>query len=258
MILNPDLIVANNDFSIAYNDWAQLWDLPMTPPREMGWYQRKKSRYFAIYNELATQAAKLLDIDPFWLTVQTQLIESFNVESEADRLQLAVQVEHLIAKLAQKYAQLGLDWKPVIFIKNNAGTYGLAVTQVTSHQQILEWTYRQRKKIKAAKSGRIVKEIIIQEGIPSEIRFQDHPAEHVIYMVGCQTVGSFYRYHPEKTHIESLNAPGGYFYPILNQQIRGQFIDWVAKIGLLAMGHEAQYMGVRYKTFATNLCTSIT
>src|SRR5690606_16967865 len=47
---NPQIIVSNNDFSEAHADWAKTVQLPINPPRELGWYQRKKSNYFKFYN----------------------------------------------------------------------------------------------------------------------------------------------------------------------------------------------------------------
>ena len=48
----PDLIISNNDFSLSLQDWGQQMTKPMNPPRGLGWYQRKKSRYFKNYNQL--------------------------------------------------------------------------------------------------------------------------------------------------------------------------------------------------------------
>ena len=75
----PDLIVSNNDFSEAHEEWAKGVTLPINPPRELGWYQRKKSRYFNHYNRLATEFANMNGFDPFLLTVRTQVNEKFEL-----------------------------------------------------------------------------------------------------------------------------------------------------------------------------------
>ena len=41
---NPDLVISNNDFSLSLSEWAEQNSKPTNPPRELGWYQRKKSR----------------------------------------------------------------------------------------------------------------------------------------------------------------------------------------------------------------------
>jgi glutamate--cysteine ligase len=55
----PDVVISNNDFSESYEEWGKI-DSFMNPPRELGWYQRKKSNYFKHYNALATEFANLI------------------------------------------------------------------------------------------------------------------------------------------------------------------------------------------------------
>jgi glutamate--cysteine ligase len=194
----PDIIISNNDFSQDLALWAHSWDLPMTPPREMGWYQRQKSSYFKIYNELASELAHTLDLDPFWLRVETELFDSFNIDDSQSQKKLAYKVDEFLEKIAQQYSYHHITHKPTVFIKNNAGTYGLGVTQVQSGQEILTWSYRQRKKMKAVKGGGKIRQLILQEGVPTQTRYQGFSAESVVYMGGCKPVGHFLRYHPKK------------------------------------------------------------
>jgi len=250
----PDLIVSNNDFSQSLETWALEWSLGITPPRELGWYQRQKSRYFSIYNELAIELSDILKIDPFWLQVRTELFESFDVETAQSQKDLAQRVEIMLSNLKQEYQKLGITHRPVIFIKNNAGTYGLAVTKVHSGQEVIDWGYRHRKKMKAAKAGRRVNQLILQEGVPTEVQYQGATAEPVIYMVGCQTVGYFFRYHSQKQSDESLNSPGAQYKSFPVSSLRGSSSEWVAKLGLIAIGFEAQKMNISFKGFHKNPC----
>lgn len=260
---DPQFILSNNDFSEAYEDWARSLTIPMNPPRELGWYQRRKSRYFAFYNELVEEFCSLCGIDPFLLNVKTEVFRRFDLTDEEAMKALASQVDAFIADLRKAYEQHGVKTEPHVFIKNNSGTYGLAVMQARSGAEVLEWNYKARKKMKAAKGGRNVTEVIIQEGIPSRIQSEGATAEPVIYMVGCELAGGFLRAHAEKTSIESLNSPGAVYKRLcvsdLNVALEGAPLEnvygWSARLGLLAIGMEAREMGVQFKNYRKKECS---
>jgi glutamate--cysteine ligase len=62
--------------------------------------------------------------------------------------------------------------------------------------------------------GRLVTEVIIQEGVPTYERINDAVAEPVVYMIDRYVVGGFYRVHAERGADESLTAPGSRFVPL--------------------------------------------
>lgn len=261
----PDLVISNNDFSLALAEWGDQLQLPLNPPRELGWYQRKKSRYFEDYNSLVNTFSEIIGTDPFLMRVETELFENFDINSDQSRDQLADRVDQFLAKLQQKYAQEKIDQKPFAFVKNNAGTYGLGVIKVSSGQEVKEWTYKSRKKMKAAKGGRDVEEVIIQEGIPSVVTSDEASAEPVIYMVGCELAGGFLRTHSEKSSTESLNSPGAVYKKLCVTDLldnrqgcpKENVYGWSAKLGLLAIGREAQQMKVQFKGYRKAECGSI-
>ncbi|MNY35545.1 Glutamate-cysteine ligase [compost metagenome] len=163
----------------------------------------------------------------------------------------------MIARLREEYKKRGITQEPFVFVKNNAGTYGLAVIRVGSGAEVLDWSYKSRKKMKAAKGGRDVEEVIIQEGIPSVVQADGASAEPVIYMIGCELAGGFLRTHSEKSSTDSLNSPGAVYKRLCvsdlaintpgcqNENVYG----WTAKIGLLAIGHEAQELKAEFKGY---------
>ena len=262
---NPDLVISNNDFSLALADWSDQNSKPTNPPRELGWYQRQKSRYFKHYNYLVDQFSEVAEIDPFLLRVETEEFLNFDINDENSRIALADKVQIFLDKLTISYKTRGIEQKPFCFVKNNAGTYGLAVIKVSSAEEIKEWTYKNRKKMKAAKGGRDVEEVIIQEGIPSIVKADGASAEPVIYMIGCELAGGFLRSHAEKSETESLNSPGAVYKKLCvtdliddrmnrpNENVYG----WTAKLGLLAIGLEAQEMKILYKDYNKASCGSI-
>lgn len=258
----PDLIISNNDFSEAYTEWAQtVVDIPMNPPHELGWFQRKKSTYFKYYNQLVKEFAQIAKIDPFLLEVETELFENFDIGDEKSREALALRVDAMLAKLREDYQKRGISQEPFVFVKNNAGTYGLAVIRVGSGDEVRAWSYKSRKKMKAAKGGRDVEEVIIQEGIPSIVEADGASAEPVIYMIGCDLAGGFLRTHSEKNSTESLNSPGAVYKRLCVSDLVEKPEDcpmenvygWTAKLGLLAIALEAKELGAHFKGYHSKL-----
>ncbi len=252
-----DLIISNNDFSQSYEDWGEGLQTPMNPAREMGWYQRKKSTHFKYYNQLANEFAKIIGIDPWVLTVRTETYSSHDILSDEGVQGLAKTVDAMILKIREDYKARHISEEPVIFIKNNSGTYGLGVSSVSSGQDVLAWNSKARKQMKVSKGKRSVEEVIIQEGIRSAIRTDVGTAEPTIYMVGCDLVGGFLRAHAERSSEESLNSPGAVYQKLcvsdLNINVEGKPMEnvygWVARLSSLAIGLEIEEMGVRFRGY---------
>lgn len=244
----PDLIISNNDFSIDYKDWANELLVPLNPARELGWYQRSKYIHFKKYNEIATEFANLLGQDPFKFTVETEIFENFDVSSDESKKKLAKIADDMLARIKKNYEERNIKAEPVVFIKNDSGTYGLAVNHVKSGDEVLAWNYKAKKKMKAAKGGRKVENVIIQEGIPSTIKFEDSTAEPVIYLVGCSLIGGFLRTHKEKGESESLNSPGAVYKRLCMSDLKvdrsehplENVYGFIAKLSSLAVAMEAE------------------
>lgn len=262
----PDLIISNNDFSESHEEWAQTVTLPVNPPRELGWYQRKKSRYFAHYNDLVNEFCEVAGLDPFLMRVETEEFSDFEIENPESRLKLAAQVDAFLAKLKKEYVARGIQQEPFAFVKNNAGTYGLGVVRVTSGSEVKDWNNKSRKKMKAAKGGREIDEVIIQEGIPSVLTADGATAEPVVYMIGCELAGGFLRTHAEKDGTESLNSPGAVYKKMCVSDLavdpkgcpKENVYGWSAKLGLLAIAREAREMGVSFKNYTPMPCGAST
>lgn len=258
----PNLIISNNDFSKSYLEWAKDIHQPLNPPRELGWYQRKKSRYFEHYNELASSFANVLQVDPWQFTVTTDLLSDFDVAEEKSRFQLAEKVQGVLDRTQKKYDEYGIKEKPFAFVKNNSGTYGLGVIQVNSAEEAAQLNYKSKKKMKAAKGGREVDEVIIQEGVPSIVKSENSTAEPTLYMLGCQLAGGFLRTHKEKSERESLNSPGAVYMRLcvsdLEINAEGKPLEnvygWIARLGVLAIGRETRSMGVSYQDYLLKKC----
>lgn len=254
----PDLIISNNDFSSEYEEWAKDLDIPMNPPRELGWYRRRKDSFFRIYNELAAEFCEKLKIDPWLMQVETELYAHFDVDSEESRDELSAKAQGLFTRIKKNYQAHGIDREPFLFVKNNSGTYGLGVVPVKNPEEIKSWNYKARKKMKAAKGGREITEVIIQEGVPTTTQGESgQTAEPVIYMIGCHLAGGFLRTHDEKGAEESLNSPGAVYQRLCVSDLelkmegrpRENTYGWVAKLAFLAVAIEAKELGVEFKNY---------
>lgn len=254
----PDLVISNNDFSVEYEEWSKGLETPMNPPRELGWYRRRKERFFKVYNELTAEFCTLLGLDPWTLQVETEVFSHFDIDDEQSRDALAEKAGEIYARIKKKYEAHGIEREPFLFVKNNAGTYGLGVVMVKHPDDIRSWNYKARKKMKAAKGGREITEVIIQEGIPTTVQDSaGKTAEPVIYMIGCQPAGGFLRAHGEKGDDDSLNSPGAAFQKLciadLQVKMEGCPMEnsygWIARLAFLSIALEARELDIDFKSY---------
>jgi glutamate--cysteine ligase len=81
-------------------------------------------------------------------------------------------------------------------------------------REVRELTSQQREKISVVKDGQMVRDIIIQEGVPTFESIKDAVAEPVVYMIDRYVVGGFYRVHAERGIDQNLNTPGSQLVPL--------------------------------------------
>ena len=240
-----DLIISNNDFSTDYSLPKQI---PCTPLPVMGWKHRRKQDFFSHYNKIAEEFASLIAIEPWHLTVETRLFAPFLVTSRENLQNLQREAEDFLKKL-KKNSPAQIKEPPFLFLKNNSGTYGLGITTISSPEEVEHWNYKTRKRMKAAKGGGGIRELIIQEGIPTSLADREGlTAEPVIYMVGSQLAGGFLRSHGRKDEKSNLNSPGSVYKRLcvsdLEIQVKGHVMEnvygWVGRLGLLAVLEEME------------------
>ncbi len=252
-----DLIICNNDFSEARQDWVKNLKTPMNPPYTLGWHRRQKSVFFEWYNQLAGEFAQVIDLSPQVIQVSTEKFTAFDVNDSQSREKLAVRVDQFIAHLEKKYFDLQWNQKPFVFIKHNSGTYGMGILTAKSGDEIRNWNAKLRKKMKSAKGGQMVAEVIIQEGIPTRIVTDNETAEPTIYMIGCHLAGGFLRAHSQKGPDENLNSPGAVFKRLcvsdLKVNVAGAPMEnvygWLAKLGFLALAHEIKQLETKFNGY---------
>ncbi|MEO8977117.1 MAG: glutamate--cysteine ligase, partial [Casimicrobiaceae bacterium] len=184
------------------------------PPLSAGWYNRKKSHHFDIYRKVAREFAALLDIDPWLVDPYFGACSAVSFHDRDGEECLATNVAAVLARVAAKYREYGIDEKPFVIVKADAGTYGMGIMTVHDASEVIGLNRKQRNKMAVVKEGLEVTSVIIQEGVPTYESIDDAIAEPVVYMMDRFVVGGFYRVHTGRGKDENLNAPGAQFVPL--------------------------------------------
>jgi glutamate--cysteine ligase len=209
-----DLVFSNNDFTTGLPGPLRGTSVPIVPDPELGWDHRSKAKHFRLYNHLASEVAGLMGLDPWHLTVRTTEVRDLDFKKRDGLDRLAGIVEEMLATIREESRRHGVDEEPRVFIKDDAGTYGMGITVATSPDDVMTLNSRARQKMDKGKYGHKVDSVIVQEAIPTTERVEGHPAEPVLYMIGGRPIGAFLRVHPEKGDTENLNQPGMRFLPV--------------------------------------------
>lgn len=224
----PDLILINNDFSTHFPNILKDIDQPVIPPVEVGWHSRRKNIHFDFYNSLVDEFCKIFNMDSNIFQLKTELIKNINVEEYDDRLKVANLINDLKSRIGSEQN---------IFIKSNSGTYGMSVMQVNEGSQFLNLNRSGKKKMKVSKGGKLLSDLIVQEGVDSIFGKK----EPVYYLIDCEVSGAFYRVNDNKSSRDNLNTRGMYFEPISESGLNPT-ISIISQIGSLATGLEIQHL----------------
>ena len=212
---DPCAILLNNDLSAGIPEILQnLHEQFVLPPLHAGWAVRRKSNHFAAYDEVATNFAKEIGIDPWRINPAFSVCRSINFHERQGEECLAANVAAVLDLVREKYKEYEINETPYVVVKADAGTYGMGVMTVRDADEVIALNRKQRNKMSVVKEGLEVSEVLIQEGVHSFETLNDAVAEPVIYMIDRYVVGGFYRVHTGRGKDETLNAPGMHFEPL--------------------------------------------
>jgi len=212
----PCVVLLNNDLSSGQPELLTGLDQPVVPPLYMGWATRLKSQHFAHYRQICKEFSQVVDIDPWLVDPLFRQCGEINFMKREGEACLQANIENLFVDIEAKYKEYGIDRKPFVIVKADAGTYGMAIMTVRDPAEITNLNRKQRTRMAASKGGQDVTKVIIQEGVYTfETWGPEHAvAEPVIYMIDRFVVGGFYRVHKERGQDENLNSPGMHFEPL--------------------------------------------
>ncbi|MEI7464593.1 MAG: glutamate--cysteine ligase [Burkholderiales bacterium] len=212
---DPCTILLNNDLSAGIPKVLEnLHEQYLLPPLHAGWALRRKTNHFAAYEEVAKKFAKLLGMDPWLINPLFAGCGEVNFTNGTGADCLMSSAEALLVKIRRKYKEYGIQEKPFIIVKADAGTYGMGIMTVRDPKDLVDLNRRSRNKMSVIKDGQEVTEVILQEGVPTYERVNDAVAEPVVYMIDRYVVGGFYRVNAERGIDENLNSPGASFVPL--------------------------------------------
>jgi glutamate--cysteine ligase len=212
---DPCTILLNNDLSAGIPPILEnLHEQYLLPPLHAGWAVRRKSQHFSAYEEVAKKFAKLLGMDPWLINPMFAKCGKVNFQDGTGQECVQSHADALLGKIRRKYKEYGIQEKPFVIVKADAGTYGMGIMTVRDAKDLDELNRKARNKMSVIKDGQEVSEVIIQEGVPTYERMNDAVAEPVVYMIDRYVVGGFYRVHAERGIDENLNAPGSSFVPL--------------------------------------------
>ena len=238
----PDLILLNNDLTEGIV--PGLGTSRVSPPPQMGWHARKKSNHYQALKEYVDEISEMLGIETWSLMTDWFVSKDKCLDKEACRIELAAEVDEFLAKIGARYQSMGIEREPVVFIKNDSGTYGLGILSVKSGSELLTLSNRKMKKLMYSKGGADVENFLIQEGVPTCLNTDSYgPVEPVVYLVDGQAASWFYRINEKKSDIENLNSPSAVFqsYSEVGHLYGKHAHGWhalVAELSMLAMGKE--------------------
>jgi len=247
----PDLLLINNDFSEKCPKTIRDISQPVEPPVEIGWHTRKKSLHFEFYNKLATEVAEILGIDPWVISIETVSEQGVDFDSLEDREKAAQVVDSMLRRLKGEYEERGVKEEPYLFIKSNSGTYGMAVINVSSGNDVIGLNSEKRKRMRVSKGGNPVRDVVIQEGVPTSLKYgSDTTAEPVFYLVDTQVAGGFLRLNKSRNEFENLNSRGMEFAHIdpcdktaLPKDVEilcSPALELISRIATIAAGYEIE------------------
>ena len=212
----PDLIIANNDFTDGVSEILQNITQSIIPSTDLGWYVRKKSHHFDVYNQVISEFCTIIDLDPWLISTIHRHCDDVNFKEHKGIKCLAKYVDEVIAKLHEKYKQYGIEAEPYCYIKADNGTYGMAIMTVKSGAEILEINKKDRNKMNSIKGSIQNTPTIIQEGVVTKDLIKNMIAEPMIYLIGGEVVGDLFRANDARNESVSLNAAGMRFYDMNN------------------------------------------
>ncbi len=212
---DPCAVLLNNDLSAGVHPLLEnLHEQFVIPPLHAGWHARRKSRHFTAYQEVANAFAAAMDIDPWLINPEFEVCGKIDFHERTGEECLAANIDTLLYRIRAKYKEYGIDEKPFVIVKADAGTYGMGIMTVYDAAEVKSLNRKQRNKMAVVKEGLQVTEVIIQEGVPTFETVDEGTAEPVVYMIDRYVVGGFYRVNTARGRDENLNAPGMQFKPL--------------------------------------------
>mgnify|MGYP000414421198 CR=1 FL=1 len=211
-----DLIILNHDLTDGIPEILQNLTIPIIPSPNLGWHNRTKSNHFTIYNQLAEELAKIIEIDPWLISSMHKSCDDVDFKEQKGIECLAKSVDELLKKIKIKYQEYDIKEEPYCFIKADNGTYGMAVWPVFCVEDVLEINKKERNKMNMLKGSIKNTKVMIQEGIKTIDKIDGKISEAMIYLIDAKVTGNLFRINENRDEKISLNSDGMSFVDLIN------------------------------------------
>ncbi len=212
---DPCSILLNHDLSAGIPALLDnLHEQYVLPPLHAGWAVRHRSTHFLCYDEVAKKFAKMVGIDPWMVNPYFASVAGVDWQTRVGEQPLADAIDSVLKKIARKYREYGINEKPYVVLKADAGTSGHRVMTVHDAVEIAQLPQAERMSLTASQRNPGPHDLVVQEGVYTFERLGDEVAEPVVYMIDRYVVGGFYRAHGARARDQILTAPGGRHVPL--------------------------------------------
>lgn len=155
---------------------------------------------------MAKEFANLIEIDSWLISTKFDIADNLNFKQQIGMDNLVIKTAKILDQLKEKYQQYQIKSDPYCFIKADSGTYGMAIMNVSSSDELVSLNKKNRNKMNMLKGNIQNHRVIIQEGVPTIDRIKGFNAEPMIYMVGGEVVGNLFRYNQARDERSNLNS----------------------------------------------------
>jgi glutamate--cysteine ligase len=242
-----DLIILNTDLTSGIPTQLQHIHTPIIPSPHLGWFRRRKSQYFNLYNQLAEQFAAILDMDPFYFTTAYRPCHQINLSQEADIERLKQNSYTIFEQLERHYAHYQIKDRPYLFIKADNGTYGMGIMTIDHPDELNHLNKKIRNKMATIKEGVENSDLLIQEGISTIEQLDGHSAEPMMYLIAGQPTACIFRINTERDAKGHLNSRGMYFNRHVCELLaphQSLSFKLIARLATLAAAWENEFFGI--------------
>ena len=132
----PDILLVNNDFTSGCPEMLCDIQQPVIPPPGMGWYRRRKSEHFTMYQRLTESFGNHFAIDPWLINTVFHRCGLINFREQSGIECVALNVEKVLHRLRSKYQEYRIRDEPYVYVKADSGTYGMGIMQARSGEDI--------------------------------------------------------------------------------------------------------------------------
>jgi glutamate--cysteine ligase len=207
----PDLVILNNDLTQGVPEVLTSIEQPVIPNLNYGWHNRRKNDHFQSYNKLAEQFSKEFNFDPWLICTEINHCNEVDFRNKKGLECVAAKVDTLLSNIKDKYKEFKISSPPFVFIKSDMGTYGLGIMRVNNGEEILNINKKHRHTMQAIKHGVQNSEVLIQEGVPTIEKYNNHPSETMAYLIDGKVFDFVERVNADKDDTSNLNSHGMYF-----------------------------------------------